>query len=263
MRWTRTRASALIAAVVLGCAAATAFASATVSGITVYAASSLTNVFPAIDSGPTYSFAGSNTLAGQIQLGAPADVFASANTSIPATLYAKGLIEKPVEFTRNTLVIVVPKSNPAAVTSIYDLAKPGVSIDIAASGVPVGSYTLQILGQMNLTKAVLANIVSKETDVREVLSKVALGQVDAGFVYSTDAQTVPDQVSVIKVPAWAEPKVTYAMAVVTKSPNQTAAQQFLGEVLGKSGQATLASYGFLPLHKPKESIATKPPKKKK
>ena len=127
----------------------------------------------------------------QITLGAPADVFASANTSIPATLYAKGVIEKPVNFTRNTLVIVVPKANPAGITSIYDLTKPGVSIDIAASGVPVGSYTLQILGQMNLTKTVLANVVSQETDVREVLAKVALGQVDAGFVYSTDAQTVP------------------------------------------------------------------------
>src|SRR5579863_7955354 len=98
---------------------------------------------------------GSNALAAQIALGAPADVFASANTSIPASLYAKGVIEKPIDFTRNTLVIVVPKSNPAGITSIYDLARPGVSIDIAGSGVPVGSYTLQILSQMNLTKPVL------------------------------------------------------------------------------------------------------------
>ena len=257
MRWTRTRASALIAGVAVAFALAASVASATVSGITVYAAASLTNVFPAIDSGPTYSFGGSNTLAAQIQLGAPADVFASANTSIPAALYAKGLIEKPVDFTRNTLVIVVPKSNPAGIASIYDLAKPGVSIDIAASGVPVGSYTLQVLAQMNLAKAVLANVVSKETDVREVLSKVALGQVDAGFVYATDAQTVPGQVSVIKVPAWAQPKVTYAMAVVTKSPHQATAQQFVNEVLSKAGQAKLASFGFLALHKPKESIPAK------
>ena len=263
MRWTRTRASALIAAIAVACAIAATVASATVSGITVYAASSLTNVFPAIDGGPKYSFGGSNTLAAQIQLGAPADVFASANTSIPATLYAKGLIEKPVDFTRNTLVIVVPKPNPAGITSIYDLTKPGVSIDVAASGVPVGSYTLQILSQMNIKSAVLANVVSQETDVREVLSKVALGQVDAGFVYSTDAQTVPGQVTVIKVPAWAEPKVTYAMAVVTKSPNQASAQAFVNEVLSRTGQAMLASFGFLPLHKPKETIATKPPKKKK
>jgi molybdate transport system substrate-binding protein len=241
--------------------ACTTLAGASVTGITVYAAASLTDVFPAIDAGPSYSFAGSNTLAAQIQLGAPADVFASANTSIPAALYAKGLVEQPVDFTRNTLVIVVPKSNPASVSSIYDLTKPGVTIDIAGSGVPVGSYTLAILANMNLTRAVLANVVSEETDVRDVLAKVALGQVDAGFVYSTDAQTVPGQVRVIKVPAWAQPKVTYAMAVVTHSPNQAAAQAFVKEVLGKAGQAKLASYGFLPLVKPSEKVATKPPAK--
>ena len=166
-----------------------------------------------------------------------------------------------MDFTRNTLVIVVPKANPAGITSIYDLTKPGVSIDIAASGVPVGSYTLQILNQMNLSKPVLANVVSQETDVREVLAKVALGQVDAGFVYSTDAQTVPGQVTVVKVPAWAQPKATYAMAVVTKSPNQAAAQAFVTEVLSKAGQAKLRSFGFLPLAKPKEKVATKPKKK--
>jgi molybdate transport system substrate-binding protein len=249
-------AAALIAAVV---SAPVSGASST-TGITVYAAASLTNVFPAIDSAPKYSFGASNTLAAQITLGAPADVFASANTSIPASLYAKGLIETPVNFTRNTLVIVVPKSNPAQIQSIYDLTKPGVTIDIANSGVPVGTYTLQILGQMNLTKAVLANVVSKETDVREVLAKVATGQADAGFVYSTDAKTVPGQVTVIKVPAWAQPKVTYAMAVVTRSPNQAAAKAFVSEVVSKAGQAKLLSYGFLPLTKPKQKIQTKPPK---
>ncbi len=238
-------------------------AGAEVSGITVYAASSLTDVFPAIDPGPRYSFAGSNTLAAQIQLGAPAEVFASANTSIPAALYAKGLVEQPVDFTRNTLVIVAPKSNPAGISSIYDLTKPGVTIDIANSAVPVGSYTLAILGNMNLTKQVLANVVSEETDVRDVLAKVALGQVDAGFVYSTDAQTVPGQVMVIKVPVWAQPKVTYAMAVVTHSPNQAAAQAFVKEVLSPAGQAKLLSYGFLPLTKPPEKLATKPPSKHK
>ena len=110
----------------------------------------------------------------------------------------------------------------------------------------------------------LANVVSQETDVREVLAKVALGQVDAGFVYSTDAQTVPGQVTVIKVPAWAQPKVTYAMAVVTKSPNQDAAKAFINEVLSKAGPgASSPAFGFLPLTKPKEKIATKPPKKHK
>src|ERR1039457_5985967 len=253
-------AGTLTVPIVLGVGlASTIAAGASVTSITVYAASSLTNVFPAIDAGPKYSFAGSNTLSAQIQLGAPADVFASANTSIPAALFAKGLVEQPVDFTRNTLVIVVPKANPAGINSIYDLTNPGVTIDIANSAVPVGSYTLQVLGQMNLTKAVLAHVVSEETDVRDVLSKVALGQVDAGFVYSTDAQTAPGQVSVITVPAWAQPKVTYAMAVVTHSPNQAAAAAFIKEVLSKAGQAKFESSAFLPLLKAPEKIATKPP----
>ena len=256
-------AGTLAALIVVGGVASTIPAGASVTGITVYAAASLTDVFPAIDPGPKYSFAGSNTLAAQIQLGAPVDVFASANTSIPATLFAKGLIEQPVNFTRNTLVIVVPKANPAGINSIYDLTNPGVTIDIANSAVPVGSYTLQVLNQMNLTKAVLAHVVSQETDVREVLSKVALGQVDAGFVYSTDAQTVPGQVTLIKVPAWGQSKVTYAMAVVTHSPDQAAAQAFIQEVLSKAGQAKLQSSGFLPLVKPKEKVPAKPPGKKK
>ncbi|HEX4032940.1 MAG TPA: molybdate ABC transporter substrate-binding protein [Solirubrobacteraceae bacterium] len=255
-------AAAVLAALVAVGGSAPATAGANIPGITVYAAASLTDVFPAIDSGPTYSFAGSNTLAAQITLGAPADVFASANTTIPAQLFAKGLVEQPVNFTRNTLVIVVPKSNPAGIKSIYDLANPGVTIDIANSGVPVGSYTLQILNQMNLTKPVLKNVVSQETDVREVLSKVALGQVDAGFVYSTDAQTVPGQVTVVGVPAWAQPKVTYAMAVVKNSPHQAQAEAFVKEILSKAGQAKMLSYGFLPLVKPKQKIATKPPTKK-
>ena len=215
--------------------------------VTVFAASSLTDAFPAIDSRDTYSFAGSNTLAAQIMNGAPADVFASANTAIPAMLYAQGLVEKPVDFTRNTLVIVVPKTNPADINDVYDLAKPGVSVDIANSSVPVGSYTLAILKNMNLTAPILANVVSQETDVRTVLTKIALGQADAGFVYATDARSAAGQVTVVKLPAWAQPKVTYAMAVVTKSPNQTAAQAFVKEVLSKAGQAKLGYFGFLPL----------------
>lgn len=223
----------------------------TSASLTVYAAASLIDVFPTIDSTARYSFAGSNTLATQITNGAPADVFASANTWIAARLYAKGLVSKPVLFTRNTLVIVVPKSNPANIHSVYDLTKPGVKIDVANSAVPVGSYTLQILKNMNLTAKVTANIVSQETDVRGVLGKVALGQADAGFVYSTDAKTVPGKVTVIRMPAWAQPKVAYALAVVTRSPNQVAAKAYVKKVTGKLGQAQLAKFGFLPVTKPK------------
>ncbi len=244
-----------------GAGGASAKSSHSTAGITVYAAASLTDVFPAIDKSVSYSFAGSNALATQITNGAPADVFASANTSLPAQLYAAGLVEKPVVFTRNTLVIVVPKSNPAGIKSIYDLTKPGVKLDIANSAVPVGSYTVQVLNQMGLASQVLANVVSQETDVRTVLSKVQLGQADAGFVYSTDAQTVPGQVTVINVPAWAQPKVAYSMAVVTRSPNQAAAQAYIDEVLSKAGQATMLKYGFLPISAPAPAIAKVTPAK--
>ncbi len=227
-------------------AGASEHASSRVSGITVYAAASLTDVFPQIDSGPKYSFGASSALAAQITQGAPADVFASANTTIPDQLFTKGLVQKPVVFTRNRLVLVVPTSNPAGIHSVYDLRKPGVKLVIAAPAVPVGSYTLQVLKQMGLT-SVLSNVVSRESDVRSVLSKVALGEADAGFVYSTDARTVPDKVTVLKIPAWAQPKVTYSMAVVSSSGNKAAAQQFIKEVLSKAGQKKMLAAGFLPL----------------
>jgi molybdate transport system substrate-binding protein len=217
--------------------------------LTVYAAASLTDVFPQIDPSPKYSFGGSNTLAAQITQGAPADVFASANMTLPAQLYAKGLCSKPVVFTRNTLVIVVPKSNPAGIHSVYDLTRPGVKLDVAGPGVPVGSYTLQILKNMSLTAAVQANVVSQETDVREVLSKVALGEADAGFAYSTDAKSVPGRVTAIKVPAWAQPKVQYGICVVAGA-NKADAKAFVNRVLSKAGQVKLLAAGFLPRVKP-------------
>ena len=223
--------------------------------ITVYAAASLTDVFPKIDGAPKYAFGGSNTLAAQIQQGAPADVFASANMTLPNQLYAKGLCSKPVVLTRNTLVIVVPKANPAGIKSVYDLAKPGIKLDVAGPGVPVGSYTLQILKNMNLTASVTKNVVSQETDVREVLAKVALGEADAGFVYSTDAKTVSGRVTVVKVPAWAQPKVQYGMCVVTGSGNKADSRAFIAKVVGKPGQAKLVAAGFLPRVKPKPKSA--------
>jgi molybdate transport system substrate-binding protein len=220
---------------------------ATPPPITVLAASSLTDALPALDGREHYSFSGSNALATQIANGAPADVFASANTALPASLYARGLVEKPVHFTRNALVIVVPKANPAKIETVEDLTKPGVSIDIANAAVPVGSYTLSILKNLALTQKVLPNVVSEETDVRTVLTKVALGQADAGFVYATDAKTVGTRVTVITLPPRAQPNVTYSIAVVTGSSDQAAAHAFVNRVLAKSGQAKLRAFGFLPL----------------
>ena len=240
--------AAAVLTVLVAAGAATAGAdhraSTQVRGITVYAASSLTDVFPQIDKGPKYSFGASSTLAAQIAQGAPADVFASANTTIPDQLYAKGLVQKPVVFTRNRLVLVVPTSNPAGIHSVYDLRRPGIKLVIAASTVPVGSYTLQVLKQMALSD-VLANVVSRESDVRSVLSKVALGEADAGFVYTTDARTVRGKVATIGIRWSAQPIVAYAVAVVSSSHHKAAARAFVAKLLRVTAQKKLQAAGFL------------------
>ena len=235
-------AVAILAAAVL---AGTAAARVETTRATVYAAASLTDAFPKIAPHARFSFAGSNTLAAQIRQGAPADVFASANTSLPQALHADGFCSKPVVFTRNALVLIVPGSNPAGIHSVYDLRRNGIKLVIADKGVPVGSYTLQVLKNMNLT-SVLKNVVSRENDVREVLAKVALNEADAGFVYSTDARTVPKKVRVLKIPAWAQPKVQYGICVVSASHNKAAASAFVKRILSPVGQKILLRYGFLP-----------------
>jgi molybdate transport system substrate-binding protein len=215
--------------------------------LTVFAASSLTDVLPQLGPGNVYSFGGSDTLATQLEQGAPADLFASANTSLPVKLHARGVVERPVAFTRNALVVVVPASNPAHISDVRDLARHGVSVDVASASVPVGGYTQKVLARLGLAKQVNANVVSRETDVRSVLAKVALGQADAGFVYATDARTVAKKVDVIRIPASAQPDVTYAIAVVARSAHKSAARALVARLRGKSGQALLARYGFLPL----------------
>jgi len=252
---------ALCAFAVAGSAAAKS--SRALAGITVFAGSSMTTVLPELDSSNTYSFGSTGTLAAQITNGAPADVLMAANTTTAASLYALGIVEKPVNYTRNTLAVVVPKANPAGIKSIYDLTKPGLKIDEAASSVPVGSYTVQVLIQMGLNAAVQANVVSQETSDANVVSKVALGQVDAGFVYLSDYVIDPAHLTLIKVPAWAQPKITYSMAIVTKSPNQKAAQAWIAKVLSPAGQAIFVKDGFLPLRSPVPTIAKVTPLKGK
>jgi molybdate transport system substrate-binding protein len=232
--------------------AATAGGTASAAGhvtLTVYAASSLTDALPKVDPGERYSFGGSNTLAAQITQGAPADIFASANLTIPEQLYAKGLVTRPYVLTHNTLVLIVPRANPARIHSVTDLRKPDVKVVIAGSAVPVGAYTLQVLKTMKMTD-VLDNVVSREADVRDVLAKVALGEADAGFVYATDARTVPNKVSVLRLPVWARPNVAYGIAVVTAGKHRAAAAAYLKMLLGKRAQATFRSYGFLPRRTP-------------
>jgi molybdate transport system substrate-binding protein len=211
--------------------------------IRVLAAASLTDVFPRIDNTPKFSFAGSDALAGQIRLGAPADVFASANMTLPNALYAQGLIEKPTVFTTNKLVLVVPTSNPARIKTVFDLRRQGVKLVVGTPTVPIGSYTRTILKNLALS-SVLSNAVSQETDVRSLLSKVSLGEADAGLVYITDAKTVAGEVNVIKLPAWAQPPVRYGIAVIKTTQNRASAVGFINKVLSKSGQAKLRAAGF-------------------
>jgi molybdate transport system substrate-binding protein len=244
-----------------GAGAASARSTRALAGITVFAGSSMTQVLPEVDPSNTYSFGSTGTLATQITNGAPADVLMGANTTTCASLYASGVALKPVNFTRNTLEVVVPKANPANIQSIYDLTKPGIKIDVAASSVPVGSYTVQVLNQMGLNSQIQSNVVSQETSDANVVSKVALGQVDAGFVYLSDYVIDPTHLTLIKVPAWAQPKITYSMCIVARSSNQSAAQAWVDKILSPSGQAIFIKDGFLPLTAPVPTIGKLTPAK--
>jgi len=236
----------IVAALLAALALAAPAGSAPEARITVFAAASLTDVFPKIDRHARYSFAGSNALAAQIQQGAPADVFASANMTIPQQLFEQHLCSKPVVFTRNRLVVIVPRSNPAKLHHVRDLAHEGVKVVIAAAGVPVGDYTRKVLQALHLSGPVLANVVSQETDVREVLAKIVLGEADAGFVYATDAKAVAGDVRVITIPKSAEPGVKYGICVIASSSHKAGARAFVKHVLSKAGQKKLRRFGFLP-----------------
>jgi len=246
----RNRLTLLLVALLIGVtpvAGASARSTAT-PPLTIYAAASLTEVFRAFDGAQTYNFAGSNALETQIRNGAPADIFASAAPLNTQRLFRAGLVDKPVTFTANRLALIVPKSNPAGIKSIYDLRSKPVKLVVAGPAVPVGGYTLTVLKKMGLS-GVLSKVVSRESDVKAVTGKVALGQADAGFVYVTDARPVSDQVTVVKIPAWAQPRVRYEIAVVSKSPNKTAAQAWINALLSAKGQTALKNAGFLPVPK--------------
>jgi molybdate transport system substrate-binding protein len=213
--------------------------------ITVLGAASLTDVFPRIDSRPRYSFAGSDELALQIRQGAPADVFAAASPKYPDELHAKGLVGKPVVFARNRLVLIAPRSNPAHVHSPRDLRRPGIKLVVAAPEVPVGAYTRKVLEKLRLS-SVLAHVVSNEPDVRAVLTKVVLGEADAGFVYVTDTAAAPGKLTVIPIPKRAQPEQAYEVAVVARSSHRPAARAFVRELLSPRGQRLLRAARFLP-----------------
>ena len=213
--------------------------------VTVFAASSLTEVFQAIDADAEYNFAGSDDLATQIKEGASPDVYAAASPKYPDELVAAGLIEQPQVFATNKLVLIVPKANPARIHSVADLAQDGVKLVVGAEGVPIGDYTRKVLENMGASD-VLANVVSEEDDVKGVVSKVSLGEADAGFVYATDVKPVADTVTTIELPDHAQATVEYPIAVVKGADDDGAARAFVELVLGPEGRQALGQAGFGP-----------------
>jgi molybdate transport system substrate-binding protein len=230
------------------------------AGLKIFAAASLNVVLPQIDSSETYNFAGSDSLQAQINLGAPADLFLAASTTGPDQLYAAGKCQKPVTFITNKLVLVVPASNPANVTSVYDLEKKGVRVVFGTATVPIGVYTRQILKNLGVLNAITPQVVSQEKDVATISAKLQLGAGDGGFVYQSDAQAAGAALKVIPVPAWAQPPVRYEGCVVSSSPNATAAAAYLKNLTTDKIQAMFKADGFI-LQKKPAKIVKKSPKK--
>lgn len=227
-------------------AAAVALAApAAAQAVNVYAATSLTNVLPALDKAPKYSFGGSNTLQLQIERGAPADVFASASPNEAQALFRAGRCTRPVTFAINRLVLLVPNANPGGIGSVYSLRKGGLRLSIGTPGVPIGAYTRQLLRRMRLSSVLSANRVSQQTNVGQVASQVALESADAGFVYYTDGLSVRNRTRMIGLPKWAQPPVRYQICAVKRDGADTAgANAFIAKVTAKAGRSALKHYGF-------------------
>lgn len=270
-RMTLFRLGALIAATVglaltAGCGSSAGTDSsstptAATSELTVFAAASLNEVLPQIadafkethaDAQFAFNFAGTDMLTAQIEQGAPADVFAGASSKYGDQLSQEGLVEAPKAFATNRLVVIVPASNPAGITSLTDLARPGVKLVIGDSTVPIGIYTRQMLADLDATYGagysaeVLKNVVSNALQVTAVVSSVELGEADVGVVYVTDAAKAGDKVARIEIPAAAQVVATYPIAAVKGSENSALAAQFVAYVLGPDAQALLRQAGFGP-----------------
>jgi molybdate transport system substrate-binding protein len=211
--------------------------------IDVYAAASLAEVFPQIDPDARFSFAGSDELATQIREGAQADVYAAASSKYPQELFEEELVEEPVTFASNRLVLIVPRGNPGAIESVEDIVQPGTRLVVAAEGVPVGDYTRTVLETLGLSAA-LENVVSNEDDVKGVATKVALGEADAGFVYATDVTPVAEKVRAIELPDAAQPPIEYQVAVVVGTDQADAARAFVETLGSRAGRDALIRAGF-------------------
>jgi molybdate transport system substrate-binding protein len=233
--------------------------------LTVYAASSLTDAFKemgknfeASNSGVTvtFNFAGSGTLRTQLEQGAVADVFASANTTEMNTLVTDTLVAENSSqiFLNNSLLVILPANNPANIQTLQDLARPGIKLVLGDTTVPAGKYARQILANMDkdpsfsptYSTQVLSNLVSNETNVRQVVSKVQLGEADAGIVYVSDAVAAPE-LKTIQFPATDNVIAKYPIAVLKGAPQPQLAVSFIAYVLSSDGQAILKKWGFIPL----------------
>jgi molybdate transport system substrate-binding protein len=231
--------------------------------ITVYAAASLTEAFDAAAPAftkktgvaVTFSFGGSDTLATQIKAGAPADVFASANLAQMKVVNDAGLVAgRPKTFAKNRLVLISPKGAAMKFASPADLAKPGAKVVLAAASVPVGGYARATFKKLNGTTgypadfptAVEKNVVSNELDVKAVVTKISLGEGDAGVVYSTDVtSTVAPKLDVLPFPPSVAPDIEYPIAPLKNAPNAKGAQAFVDYIVSPEGQAFLKARGFI------------------
>lgn len=203
------------------------------------------------------NFNGSQILEQQIANGAPADIFASADLNTMQKASNAGLVNASQIFVKNRLVVIIPASNPGNITSLKDLARKGVKIDIEAKTVPAGNYTRQVLANMSKSadygsgfgKAALANVVSEETNVKAVVQKVQLGEADAGFVYRSDVTAaVANKLKFITIPDAYNVTAQYPIAVVKSSTHTSDAQAFIDFILSTAGQDILQKYHFIPLN---------------
>jgi molybdate transport system substrate-binding protein len=215
--------------------------------LTVSAAASLKKAFTAYDPQARYSFAGSDELAAQIQKGAKPDVFASANTKLPDELYKAGLVEKPVVFAGNRLVLAVPASG-ARVSSLKDVETPGVKLAVGAESVPIGSYTRTVLSKLpeSESSAILNNVRTEEPDVAGIVGKLTQGAVDAGLVYVSDVKGAGGKLKAIDLPESLQPTVAYGAAVVKGAKNEDEAKTFIDGLVNGEGRNQLDAAGFLP-----------------
>ncbi len=241
----------------------TATTAPAVTILNVFAAASLKESFNVIAAKYTrahpnitikLNFAGSQILEQQIASGAPADVFASADQTTMQKAVDAGLVGNSQVFVKNRLTVIIPAANPGNINTLKDLSRKGVKIDIGAPAVPAGKYSLQVLAKMAQSSnygpayenAVKANFVSQETDVKAVVNKVQLGEVDAGFVYVTDVTAaVSNKIKMIDIPDNFNVIAQYPIAVTKSSAHSNDARAFVQYILSPEGQAVLQQYHFI------------------